>query len=94
MTVGLIMAAVGAGVAMILASVGAIPTMATGGYVTKGGVAMLHPAEVVVPAGEAGRIVNYNTFHIEGTVREEADIAKIAEAVAKKQNSEYGSRTY
>lgn len=95
-TAAIIIASIAAGIGMIMTGLGVIPHMELGGYVTKGGVAVLHPAEVVTPAGEVGtgRTVNYNTFHIEGTVREEADIDLIAKKVVEIQKNEYESRTY
>lgn len=75
---------------------GAVPVLQEGGIVERGGIAYLEPAEVVTPAGGAapGAGTIYATFHIEGTVREEADLDRIADAVIKKLQEQYETRSY
>jgi len=66
-----------------------VPKVQRGGFVERGGLAYLHPAEIVVPYREpvpsTGEIVINNIFNVEATVREEADIYRIAEELSRLQ---------
>jgi len=76
---------------------GVIPSLQTGGVVQKGGIAYLEPAEVVIPPGGGGGMgvgSIYNTYHIQATIREDADIDKLAKKISEKQSKEYGGRVY
>jgi hypothetical protein len=76
---------------------GGIPMLQAGGVVEKGGIAYLEPAEVVVPPGGGGGIGAgsiYNTYNIQATIREDADIDKLAKKISEKQSKEYGGRVY
>lgn len=77
---------------------GMIPKLQGGGIVEKGGIAYLEPAEVVIPKGGGGAGTGpgsiYNTYNITATIREDADIDKLAKKISEKQSKEYGSRVY
>ena len=65
------------------------PPAQRGGYVIEEGLAYLHPAEIIVPYREpvpsTREIVINNIFNVEATVREEADIYRIAEELSRLQ---------
>jgi hypothetical protein len=85
------------GIAGLIGGVmGAIPMLQAGGVVEKGGIAYLEPAEVVIPPGGAVRGAGsiYNTYNIQATIREDADIDKLAKKISEKQSKEYGGRVY
>jgi hypothetical protein len=76
---------------------GAIPHLQEGGIIEKGGVAILHPAEVVTPAGDTNtRSAVYVTGPLVsvGSVRSDRDIDAIADAVDAKLNEKYSRRHY
>ena len=75
---------------------GAIPHLQEGGLVKTGGVAILHPAEVVTPKGGRQTATVYITGPLVSvdTVSSSSDIDKIAEAVDAKLRESYSRRTY
>ena len=68
-----------------------LPTFEEGGVVTKTGIAVVHAGEEIVPAkGTPGTREVYNTFYITATIREEADITKLAQEINRLQGTEIG----
>lgn len=67
-----------------------LPHLERGGIVEKTGIAVVHEGEMVIPPGGAPAGQIYNTFYISATIREEADINKLAKEISRLQKTEIG----
>jgi hypothetical protein len=85
-----VVAALG-GQSAVLETLKHLPYFEEGGIVTRTGVAVVHKGEEIVPAkgAPASRAV-YNTFYINATIREEADIEKLAREINRLQGTQIG----
>lgn len=78
------------GEAAVVEAIKRLPTLQKGGIVEKTGIAVVHEGEMVIPPGGAPAGQIYNTFYISATIREEADINKLAKEINRLQKTEIG----